>query len=208
MRKLDLTGQRFGKLTALRPAENIKGRTAWVCRCDCGQEIIARTTHLRAGRIKTCRSLSGAENQPHLAFADGSGRDWRKLDLTGQRFGSLTVLRPAENVGTHTAWVCRCDCGQESVVLSTCLRTGHTKTCGACLEKFRNRKVFKNNTSGVPGVEWVPRERRWKATICFRKKRYYLGAYPDFEDAVKARKQAEEADFGTFPQKLAETQTL
>ena len=109
MRKLDLTGQRFGNLTVLRPAENIGDRTAWVCRCDCGEEIIARTTHLRAGRIRTCRSLSGTKTQPYLAFVDGSGLDWKKLDLTGQRFGSLTALRPAENNGTRTAWVCRCD---------------------------------------------------------------------------------------------------
>ena len=194
-KKLDLTGQRFGKLTVLRPAENIGNRTAWVCRCDCGQEIVARTTHLRAGRIKTCGFQGNTKAQQWMSFVDGSGRDWKKLDLTGQRFGSLTALRPAKNNGTRTAWVCRCDCGQESIVDTTSLRTGHTKTCGCqsgtCLEKFRNRKVFKNNTSGVSGVEWLSREQRWKATICFRKKRYYLGAYAEFEDAVNARKQAE-----------------
>ena len=195
MRKLDLTGQRFGELTVLRPAENIGDRTAWVCRCDCGQESIARTTHLRTGRIKTCRLQHGANTQPWLSFVDKSGRDWKKLDLTGQRFGSLTVLRPAENIGNRTAWVCRCDCGQKSIVSTSSLRTGHTKTCGCqcgiCLEQFQNRKVFKNNTSGVSGVEWLPREQKWKATICFRRKRYFLGQYYSFKDAVKARKEAE-----------------
>ena len=39
----------------------------------------------------------------------------KKLDLTGQRYGKLTVLRPAENVGVKTAWVCRCDCGSETI---------------------------------------------------------------------------------------------
>ena len=35
-------------------------------------------------------------------------------------------------------------------------------------------------------------ERRWRAAICFKGKRYYLGSYGRFEDAVKARKRAEE----------------
>lgn len=36
-----------------------------------------------------------------------------RLDLTGQRYGKLTVLRPADNIGEKTAWVCHCDCGKE-----------------------------------------------------------------------------------------------
>lgn len=40
----------------------------------------------------------------------------KRLDLTGQRYGMLTVLEPAENIGKHTAWRCRCDCGRETVV--------------------------------------------------------------------------------------------
>ena len=33
----DLTGQRFGKLVAVRRMDNRRGRTCWLCRCDCGQ---------------------------------------------------------------------------------------------------------------------------------------------------------------------------
>ena len=90
------------------------------------------------------------------------------------------------------------------------LRTGNTKTCshkyGTCTENFQNRKVFKNNTSGVPGVEWLPNNMRWKALICFRGKRYYLGAYQNFEDAVKARRRAEENLYDNFLNELAGAQ--
>lgn len=209
-KKLDLTGQRFGMLTVLHPAEDIGSKSAWVCRCDCGQEIVARTIHLRAGRIRTCGFQNSTKTQPWLTFVDVHGRDCKKMDLTGQRFGSLTVLRPAENIGDRTAWVCRCDCGREITVKTAYLRTGKTKTrsqqYGTCPENLQNRKVLKNNTSGVPGVEWLPRKRRWKASICFRKKRYYLGAYAEFEDAVKARKQAEEKLHDNFLRESAGTQ--
>lgn len=52
------------------------------------------------------------------------------VDLTGQRFGRLTVLSRAENVGKQTAWLCRCDCGNEKIVLSCNLKTGNTLSCG------------------------------------------------------------------------------
>jgi hypothetical protein len=54
-------------------------------------------------------------------------------DLTGQRFGRLTVLERAENMGAETAWLCACDCGGRSVVRRNCLLPGLTKSCG-CLQ--------------------------------------------------------------------------
>lgn len=137
----------------------------------------------------------------------------QKLDLTGQRYGKLTVLRPAPNIGRRTAWLCRCDCGNEAVVLSGRLRSGHTSSCGClgsgaapgtglsgltyvdgtCVEMLKAKTVRKNNTSGVPGVDWLTSKQRWRATICFKGKRYYLGVYQLFDDAVKARKYAEKS---------------
>ena len=135
----------------------------------------------------------------------------KKLDLTGQRFGKLTVIRPAGNVGGRTAWLCRCDCGQEAAVKTHHLRCGHTKSCGCqngpggprtalgltyvdgtCVEMLAAKTVRRNNTSGVTGVDWLAAKGRWRAAICFKGKRYYLGSYARFEDAVKARKRAEE----------------
>ena len=134
----------------------------------------------------------------------------KKLDLTGQRFGKLTVIEPAENVGGRTAWRCRCDCGGETVVKTQHLRSGHTASCGCingpggprpalgltyidgtCVEMLAAKTVRRNNTSGVPGVDWWTTKGRWRAAICFKGKRYYLGSYSRFEDAVAARKRAE-----------------
>jgi len=63
---------------------------------------------------------------------------------------------------------------------------------GTCVEMLAAKTVRCNNTSGVPGVCWYSRKARWQAAICFKGKRYYLGYYRRFEDAVKARKRAEE----------------
>ena len=57
---------------------------------------------------------------------------------------------------------------------------------------LRAKTVRKNNTSGVPGVYWEISKGTWRAAICFKGKRYSLGRYGRFEDAVRARKLAEE----------------
>ena len=62
---------------------------------------------------------------------------------------------------------------------------------GTCVEMIRANTVRRNNTSGVPGVEWMAKKQRWRATICFKGKRHYLGGFHSFEDAVKARKRGE-----------------
>ena len=137
-------------------------------------------------------------------------QNWgNRLDLTGQRYGQLTVLRSVGNIGNKTAWLCRCDCGNEVVVKTRYLRSGHVKSCGCkraegigshlnyidgtCVEMLRAKTVRRNNTSGVPGVDWLTAKGRWRASICFKGKRYYLGSYTAFADAVEARKEAEAA---------------
>lgn len=67
-------------------------------------------------------------------------------DLTGQRFGRLTVLREGNRIldggygVAHKArWICRCDCGNETVVIGENLRQGCTRSC-ACLAAEKRRK--------------------------------------------------------------------
>ena len=57
MKAFDYTGWRFGRLTVVEPAPPLKGRTRWLCICDCGKTVIAKTEHLTAGRTKSCGCL-------------------------------------------------------------------------------------------------------------------------------------------------------
>jgi len=54
MKKLDLTGQKYHKLTVLEAAPAINGRSAWRCQCDCGVIKIVKTEELRNGGTKSC----------------------------------------------------------------------------------------------------------------------------------------------------------
>ena len=55
-----------------------------------------------------------------------------------------------------------------------------------------------NNTSGVTGVVWIKNRNNWKAEIKANDETIYLGIYDKFEDAVKARKEAEDKYFGEW----------
>lgn len=53
------------------------------------------------------------------------------IDLTGQRFGRLTVVKKSdERSHGSVKWVCKCDCGNTKVVVGRSLRKGYTKSCG------------------------------------------------------------------------------
>ena len=77
---------------------------------------------------------------------------------------------------------------------------------GTCVEALRSKRIRKNNTSGVPGVAWIHRDRLWPTTIFCKGKSYYPGGCRNIEDAVKARKEAEEALCDDFFRKYAITQ--
>lgn len=63
---LDLTGQRFGRLTVVRRAGSNRFKKAlWECQCDCGGSIIAVSSHIKNGTTRSCGCLhseAAAEN--------------------------------------------------------------------------------------------------------------------------------------------------
>ena len=61
-----------------------------------------------------------------------------------------------------------------------------------------NRKLAKNNTSGTTGVTWSKRDKCWIANIKIKNKTFYCGYFKNKEDAIKARKEAEEKYFGEY----------
>jgi len=61
------------------------------------------------------------------------------IDLSGKRFGFWTVLRRAPNdKNSHTAFFCRCDCGNEVIVLALSLTRGTSTKCIKCSQKYRH----------------------------------------------------------------------
>lgn len=208
----DISGMRFGKLTALRPTakRGLHGSVVWLCRCDCGNEVEAELRQLTAGYRKSC----GCLGHPPLK------------DFVGKRFGKLLVVGyEGKRNGMHQ-WRCLCDCGKETVVGQTLLQTGKTRSCGclqavtyrdnlglvdgtsvAMLKMVKSGRLFKSNTSGYNGVYYNKRRERWVAQITFKGKTRYLGSFQKLADAVEARQRGEEI-YDSFLEALGETEVL
>lgn len=130
MKRIDLTGQAFGRLTVVSEAPRRRlpsgqVQTMWWCVCQCGNEKAIPGHHLRAGRIVSCG-----------CFQKDLLRQRRDEEVQGKRFGRLVAL---EKVGFRhqcAIWLCRCDCGNLTEVRSTSLRKFTTQSCG-CLNVER-----------------------------------------------------------------------
>lgn len=79
-------------------------------------------------------------------------------DLTGQKFGLLTVIGLAETDTRKTYWVCKCDCGNMKTVRSDSLLCGAIKSCGCIKRKQDEVNLTKNHRHKMSGtriyLEW------------------------------------------------------
>lgn len=134
---IDLTGQKFGKWIVLEKGASKKTSSGsvvyWKCKCECGCEKEVRGGDLKSGKSTSC----------------GCTRNEGQRDLTGLRFGRLEAI---EQVGTdkyqNIMWRCKCDCGQETVVIATQLRQGKTQSCG-CLQRERTSDAKRKDLTNM-----------------------------------------------------------
>ena len=201
----DLTGQRFGRLVAIRyEFDDKRHQPCWTFHCDCGTEKILSVNQVKWSGVQSCGCLR-KERTGNL----------NKKDISGKRFGRLIAIRQTEyrdSPGT-TVWECQCDCGNSAFYSLNELNSGKAKSCGCLYRESRKdcsknradlvdetslssllaaKKIRSNNTSGITGVHFDPKLGKWVAYISYKKKRYYLGLFMDKGDAIKARERAEE----------------
>ena len=123
--RLNLVGQRFGKLVVLKFIGIRNGKSDWLCECDCGNEVFVTGYELTGDNITSCICTN-------YECCKGF-----KYDLTDERFGRLSVLKFSGNDKQgHALWLCKCDCGNEKVIAGRCLTSNSTKSCG-CIKSFQ-----------------------------------------------------------------------
>lgn len=201
----NIIGKRFGSLTATKKTDEkyYDGSCLYECKCDCGKIIKTTSSRLKSGHTSSC------------------GGTVHKIDnLTGKKFGRLTVVDFAYTKDTKAYWNCKCECGGTIVAKGTFLKTGNIVSCG-CVKKTNrdeglkqikkafvdgtsikqispDRKLNSNNKTGIKGVSWSSQRHMYHAQITFKRKVYNLGFYERLEDAANARKKAEEELFDDF----------
>lgn len=74
-----------------------------------------------------------------------------KIDLTGQKYGKLTVIGIAvDDPGKKKKWICCCDCGRKTIVAASNLRSGHTTQCLFCGYNEATKKKRTHGASRTP----------------------------------------------------------
>jgi hypothetical protein len=90
------------------------------------------------------------------------------IDLSGQRFGWLTVLhRDGSNNSRGAMWLCQCECGKTKRIYGGSLRNGVTRSCG-CLQRQRTREINLRHgwaVEGLDGKRRAPEYCAWKGMI-------------------------------------------
>ncbi len=139
MRKtIDLTGQRFGRLTVIERIESKRNYAMWKCLCDCGNYTDSRTGVLLKGRKLSCGCL-----QKEIASKN------QFIDISGERFGNLTAIEPiGKTKHNEIIWKCQCDCGKQTEATGINLRRGHAKSCGCLKGGFASKGKKKSNLGG------------------------------------------------------------
>lgn len=140
--KIDLTNKVFGRLKVLKQVDNIQtpnGRShvAWLCECECGEQIIVRGDNLRNGHTVSC----GCKKREVLAAA---GKN-RASNLVGSVFGKLTVKKDSGNRDNKGGiiWECECSCGNVAYVSTSNLTRPKESTisCGCAKSKGEEKII-------------------------------------------------------------------
>ena len=127
---IDLTNQKFGRLTVLERDKNRKttGGSYWICQCECGTIKSVKSISLRNGDISSC----GCYRQEQLRKAKYQKSE---KEMLNKRFGKLVVKQRSERKGNggELYWICQCDCGKTIEVRGHELRRkdeNRTVSCG------------------------------------------------------------------------------
>lgn len=145
----------------------------------------------------------------------------------GKSFGGLKVIgyagkrQMSQNYIYQSPYMlCECQkCGNISEIPLSRLKSG-IESCEKCAEENLKkgyeihkiasvsgtlitaidgrRKTNKNSITRHNGVSWMPELKKYRAYINFQRKQYHLGLFSEVEDAIAARKEAEEQIYGDF----------
>lgn len=96
----------------------------------------------------------------------------KTMDLTGQRFGRLLVIKRNGTKGNKSTWLCKCDCGNSTLVTGSNLKAGTTKSCGCYRREY---------TSNTKGKHYQTKTRLYQIW-CGIKERCFLNNTKTYED--------------------------
>lgn len=71
------------------------------------------------------------------------------IDISGRKFGRLTVIRFSHRQSSGYLWECKCSCGNRKLIRSSLLKNGNTKSCGCYNNELRLQRNTKHGACGT-----------------------------------------------------------
>ena len=165
---IDLTGKRFGHLSIIDRAKNDKwDQVCWNYICDCGKK----------GVVEGYRLTRKTYPMIHCGCLNAF------IDLTGKRFGSLSIIdRAKSDKRGKTRWNYICDCGKNGVLRGDRLtrKINPTTHCGCLTSKHRSDA---KKTHGLSRTSEYHAEQTHKRRI--KKQKNNIGADYSYDKIVK-----------------------
>lgn len=216
---IDWTGHMFGKFTVIKqvekPATRKNNGTYWLCKCSCGNERIMISADIKRQHTLSCGKcpkntydISGTYGigwsvQKRLFLFDKDDYDLiRKYNWCHNTQGYLVSFdtKTKKFIYLHRLIMGVSNSKQVVDHINHHTYDNRKENLRVCSqrENIMNCKVGKNNTSGITGVMYHQLLNKWYASITIHSRTINLGYYEKIEDAIKARKNAEQQYFGNF----------
>lgn len=216
----DLTGKRFGRLFVVGPAPRKNNRTAWRCRCDCGNYTDVLTCNLTTGNTKSCRCLEEDVFKPNLySLGDkvnigycANGRIFlfdtedydriKKYKWRSNKKGYISTQINGRTMSLHR-FILNVDKEKEVDHIEGKPWDNRKEKLRIVThrENMMNRKKSARNSTGVTGVSIEKDTGKFRSEIYYNGKKYSLGCYKTLEEAKRVRIQAEEEFFKDYARK-------
>ena len=216
---IDLTGQKFGRLTVVSKSKEHSTKVKWLCKCDCGNEKLVSVigSNLKSGYTKSCGCLLKEKlferNKKENVFVclntfyigtDTNGNKFKFDKEDYEKVSKYTWVKT--NNGYFSASID----GRKKILLHRLImdikdrnmnidhinhdtsdnRKENLRIVNA-MQNACNKRIQTNNKSGVKGVSWNKDKNKWQAKAMQNYKNIHLGYFNNFEDAKKAREEWE-----------------
>lgn len=209
-------GQRFGKLTLIRPNGTKYGKKAWLCQCDCGNFYTQALYLLKIGHIKSCgcgRFGSRKSNEYDLTGEYGIGylNDGRFFQFDKEDYERIKEFKWIVNSDGYVLKANNCNESMHRFLMGYPKgmevdhinhnkldnRKSNLRIC-THQQNVMNIERKKKSNSGHKGIFYSEKYNKYLAHIGYNKKLIHLGTFDTLEEALEVRKKAELEYFGEF----------